>query len=209
MQVLTLTLGPLATNCYLVWEEGRPDALLVDCAGTPDEIMQAAQRRGLSIRLIVNTHGHADHVEALAGLQRAVAAEVAIHELDAPMLADPALSGAAIFGYQLDRVAADRLLHEEDPVLLEGTEVRLTVLHTPGHTPGSICLLGAGVLFSGDSLFAAGIGRVDLPGGDERAMMASLARLAKLDPRLVVYPGHGPATTIGQERRDNPWLAGV
>jgi len=207
MNIVTLTLGPLATNSYLVWEEGVRAALLVDCAGSPRVILEEAQRRGLAIRVIANTHGHSDHIEALAELKGATGAQAAIHELDAPMLADAMLSGAAMWGFSQDDASADRLLREGDEIVLPGSDTRLSVLHTPGHTPGSICLLGKEVLFSGDCLFAGGIGRVDLPGGDEPKIMESLARLAKLDPGLVVYPGHGPTTTIGAELEGNPWLA--
>ena len=205
MNVATLTLGPIATNCYLVWQEGLSPALLVDCAGDPEGIQQAAQARELQIRLIVITHAHADHFDALAAVKERTGAAVAIHELEAPLLADPTRNLTAMLGYPNQPVAAERLLHEADVIRLEGSEIALTVLHTPGHTPASICLLGKGVLFSGDCLFAGGIGRMDLPGADERAMAASLARLMKLDPDLTVYPGHGPTTTIGEERESNPW----
>ncbi len=207
MNVHGLTLGALATNCYLVWDEGAQGALAIDCAGDASEIVNAANERSLEIGLIVNTHGHTDHVEGLRRLRELTGAQVAVHELDAPMLSDPVLSGAAMFGFPHTGVEPNRLLSEGDAVELPGSKVRLSVLHTPGHSPGSICLLGDGALFSGDCLFAGGIGRVDLPGGDERAMMSSLARLARLDPGLIVYPGHGPATTIGDEVAANPWLA--
>jgi hydroxyacylglutathione hydrolase len=206
MKVLPLTLGPMATNCYLVWQEGRRPGLVIDCAGDPRDILEAADRHDLEISLIVATHGHIDHIECLAELKRITGAEVACHELDAPMLSDPALSGAAVFGYRQGRAAPDRLLQEGDVVSVDGTDVRLSVLHTPGHSPGSISLLGQEAVFSGDCLFAGGIGRVDLPGGDERTMMQSLTRLVELDPDLRVYAGHGPATTIGDERENNPWL---
>jgi len=140
-------------------------------------------------------------------MKEATGAQIAIHELDAPMLVDPMLSGAALFGFSQRGVQPDVLLHEGDRVPIPGSEVYLSVLHTPGHSPGSLSLLGEGVLFPGDCLFAGGIGRVDLAGGDEREMMASLVRLSALDPELVVYPGHGPATTIGAEAAGNPWLA--
>jgi glyoxylase-like metal-dependent hydrolase (beta-lactamase superfamily II) len=207
MRTLTLTLGSLATNCHLVWDERTDGAALIDCAGAPEQILGAAGEHGVEIRLIVLTHGHTDHTEALARLQELTSAEVAIHELDAPMLADAMLSGATMFGFQHEPVRPTRLLSEGDVIRLPASQTQLAVLHTAGHSPGSICLLGEGVLFSGDCLFAGGMGRVDLPGGDERAMMHSLARLAGLDPDLAVRPGHGPATTIGDEVTANPWLA--
>jgi len=208
MKVLTLTLGPLATNCYLVSQQGHSSAMLIDAPGDPQEVVRLARDRELKVCLIVTTHGHADHIEAAAALKRLTGADLAIHELDASMLADQRLSGATMFDVYHDGASADRLLREGDSVGLNGTAISLSVMHTPGHTPGSICLLGQSVLFSGDCLFAGGIGRVDLPGGDERAMMESLARLAALDLNLTVYPGHGPATTIGAERESNPWLQG-
>jgi hydroxyacylglutathione hydrolase len=208
MNVLPLALGPLATNCYLVSQPGSSQALLIDAAGDPDEIVAAAHSHGLKIRLLVLTHGHIDHIEAAAGVRRAAGAQLAIHELDVPMLTDSFLSGASVFGFPQEGVPADRVLKEGEVVSLDGTDVSLTVLHTPGHTPGSICLIGDGCVFSGDCLFAGGIGRTDLAGGDDRAMMESLRRLTALDPGLGVYPGHGPATTICAERQGNPWLEG-
>ena len=206
MKVATLTLGPFGTNCYLVWPDSGAEALLVDCAGDAAAILAEAERQQLRIRVVVLTHGHIDHVDGLADLQRATSARVLVHQLDADQLTDPMISGAALFGLSQDRVTPDTLLGEGEWVRLEGADLSLQVLHTPGHTPGSICLLGEGVLFSGDTLFAGGIGRMDLPGGDEAAMTASLARLMELPDDLEVYPGHGPATTLGYERRHNPWL---
>jgi len=210
MNVETLTLGPLGTNCYLAWIAGSDPvvqkSLLIDCAGRADEILDAAKRHSLKIELIVSTHGHTDHIECLPELKEATGARIAVHELDAPMLSDPMLSGAALFGFSQRGVQPDALLHEGERVAIPGSDVSLFVLHTPGHSPGSISLLGDGVLFSGDCLFAGGIGRVDLAGGDEREMMQSLLRIAQLDPQLIVYPGHGPTTTIGTETAGNPWL---
>ena len=133
---------------------------------------------------------------------------MAIHAHDAAMLSDPMLSGAALFGYSQTETTPDRLLTDGETISLPDPALPFTVLHTPGHTPGSICLYGQGVLFSGDTLFAGSIGRMDLPGGDEDQMQASLHRLMELPDGTAVYPGHGPATTIGEEKRNNPWLEG-
>ena len=206
MNILCMVLGPLGTNCYLIWPEGERKALLLDSAGDPDDILSAARERDLDISLLVNTHGHSDHIESMASVKQSTGADLYIHELDAPMLANADLSGANMFGLRQETTQPDRLLSEGDEISLEGTGLNFTVLHTPGHTAGSICLLREKALFSGDCLFAGGIGRVDLPGGDEQAMMASLTRLVELAPDTAVYPGHGPATTIGVERANNPWL---
>ncbi len=206
MKIVTLTLGALATNCYLVFSPDRSPALIVDAAGDPEDILSAARARGLEIRLVVLTHGHIDHIEAAGELKRRTGAQLAIHEADAPMLERPELSGAALFGFPQTPTSADRLLKEGDDLSLEDSDISLRVLHTPGHSPGSISLLAEGALFSGDCLFAGGIGRTDLPGGDEEAMTASLRRLVSLDGDLPVYPGHGPATTLSAERATNPWL---
>lgn len=208
MKIETITAGAFATNCYLVWSDQGPSALLVDCAGEAAELLGRARSLGIVISHIVVTHGHVDHVEALADLKQRTSARIAVHELDAAMLSDPMVSGAALFGVSQRGAAADVLLREGNTIELPGAAPKLTVLHTPGHTPGSICLLGDGVLFSGDCLFAGGIGRMDLPGGDETAMVRSLRRLAGLGPGLAVYPGHGPETTIRQELAQNPWLRG-
>lgn len=208
MNVVTLTLGPFGTNCYLVWPEAGSDALVVDCAGDSGAILAEAQRRELQIRVIVITHGHIDHIDDLAALVSATSARLAVHALDAGSLTDSMTSGAALFGFPQHPVTPDLLLREGDAVAREETGLPLTVLHTPGHTPGSICLLGEGKLFTGDTLFAGGIGRTDLPGGSQREILSSLQRLMELPGDLVVYPGHGPATTLAEERQSNPWLQG-
>lgn len=206
MNVLTLSLGPLGTNCHLAWSDTSDEGLLVDCAGDPEAIHAEIERRGLEELLVVFTHGHIDHIDALAGLLHYTKAQVAVHASDAAYLSDPMASGATLFGFPQQAITPDVVLREGNTVSVASGGVSLSVVHTPGHTPGSICLVGEGALFSGDTLFAGGIGRTDLPGGDMTAMEASLARLMELPDDLVVYPGHGPNTTLGEERRNNPWL---
>jgi hydroxyacylglutathione hydrolase len=193
--------GPLATNVHVLADERTREAIAIDTAiPSLAWISDELAARGWTLRLIVSTHGHWDHVGDNARLAEHTGAGIAVHRLDAPRLADPHPLWAP-FEIPPSVPAVE---------LAEGGEVRfgslrLRVLHTPGHTEGSVCLEAdeEGLLFSGDTLFAGSFGRVDLPGGDAAAMAASLARLGSLDDRMVVLPGHGPSTTIGRER---PWL---
>jgi hydroxyacylglutathione hydrolase len=198
MQLLTRVAGPVATNVHVLADDKSREAIAIDTA-TPcltwiaDELAQ----RGWTLRLIVSTHGHWDHIGDNAAVAEHTAARIAVHPLDRDRLVDPKPLWAP-FPIPASVPAVD---------LAEGGEirfgaVRLTVLHTPGHTEGSVCLYDAdgGRLFSGDTLFAGGWGRVDLPGGSAEQMADSIGRLAGLDDPLQVLPGHGPATTIGRER---------
>ena len=201
MERLQRVVGPLATNVHVLADERTREAIAIDTAipslaWIADEL--AARR--WTLRLIVSTHGHWDHVGDNARLAEHTGARIAVHPLDAPRLADPHPLWAP-FEILPSVPAVD---------LAEGGEIRfgslrLAVLHTPGHTEGSVCLqeVREGLLFSGDTLFAGSFGRVDLPGGSAEQMATSLTRLARLDDRLAVLPGHGQATTIARER---PWL---
>lgn len=198
-------LGMFQTNCYLVGCPETNQAMVLDPGGDPAPILERAQAENLSITLVVNTHGHFDHIVGNAALVEATKADLAIHELDAPRLHDPQYDRSVLMGLRRERSQPTRLLHHGD--LVEVGTLSFKVLHTPGHTPGGICLLGHGVLFSGDTLFHLGIGRTDLPGGDMDALVRSLENVIEpLDDDLVVYPGHGPKTTLGYEKRYNPFL---
>ena len=198
MERLRRVVGPAATNVHVLADERSGEAIAIDTA-TPSLawIGDELAARGWTLRLIVSTHGHWDHVGDNAAVAAHTGAEIAVHPLDRDRLVHPAPLWAP-FEIPPSVPAVD---------LAEGGEIRfgsirLSVLHTPGHTEGSVCLMApdAGFLLSGDTLFAGGWGRVDLPGGSAEAMAASIARLAGLDDRLAVLPGHGPATTIGRER---------
>jgi glyoxylase-like metal-dependent hydrolase (beta-lactamase superfamily II) len=201
MELVHAVVGPLATNVYVLGDERSREAIAIDTTIPCLEwIADELEDRGWTLRLIVNTHGHWDHMSANAEVQAHTGAQIAIHPDDKYRLLKPEPISAP-FEIPPSVPAVD---------LAEGGEVRfgeirLQVLHTPGHTEGSVCLLSAddGLLFSGDTLFPGGWGRVDFPGGDPEAMVASLGRLATLEDRLRVLPGHGAATTIGRER---PWM---
>lgn len=194
---------PLETNCYLVADAAAGQALLVDAPWhVVDQVQALAAQLGVTIRLIVCTHGHWDHTMGLAELTAATGAPVACHPDDAGLLEAPSFAPFNL-PFVLTPCTPSQLLREGDAVAVGGHT--FTVLHTPGHTPGGICLYDAAshALFTGDTLFADTCGRMDLPGGDPAAMVQSLLRLRALPPDTAVYPGHGRETTIGAER----WLS--
>jgi glyoxylase-like metal-dependent hydrolase (beta-lactamase superfamily II) len=194
--------GPVETNAYLVGDEASGEALVIDAPWECTAAVQAAAAaHGLTIRQIVDTHGHWDHIADNAALVAATGAPLAVHAADADRLADPQ-SRLLQLPFTIPPSTPDRLLAAGDTVTLG--PYTFEVIHTPGHTPGSICLYedAQGVLFSGDTLFDQGMGRTDLPGGDELQLYTSLKHLANLPPDTQVFPGHGADTTIG----DQPWL---
>ena len=204
MILQTLALGPMEANCYILGCEDTRAAMVIDPGYEAANILTVIGEHDLQLKLIVNTHAHIDHIAANSGLKEKTSAPLCIHSADADMLVNPQKNLSFFIGSPVSSPAPDRLLADGD--VLETGTLRLEVIHTPGHSPGSICLLGDECIFTGDLLFAGGIGRYDFPGSSYTTLMDSLQKLMALDDDLAVYPGHGPATTIGNERRTNPFL---
>jgi hydroxyacylglutathione hydrolase len=201
----SLTVGPIQANCYILGCEETREAVVIDPGGEADRILMTLARSNLKLRYIINTHGHFDHVGANKRLKDSTGAPVLIHRLDAPML-DQLSASAASWGLSAeDSPAPDRLLEEGDTVVF-GT-ITLTVLHTPGHTPGGISLFTDGCVFVGDTLFAGSVGRTDFPGGNAATLKQNIqSKLFSLADDVIVYPGHMEPTTVGKERRTNPFV---
>lgn len=205
MRVEQLVVGELATNCYLVTCEQSERAVVIDPGGDAPGIVRAIKQAKVTVDYIVNTHAHLDHNLACAAVKEATGAKTVIHSLEAPLLSADPTGLAQWLGLKLPLFLPDVLVNEGGEIV--AGQLRFQVLLTPGHTPGHITLLSDGAAFVGDVLFHQGIGRTDFPGGSFQQLMDSIRRLLlTLDDDTVVYPGHGPTTTIGAERRDNPWL---
>ena len=199
MKIIPLTLGELETNCYILVDEETMEAAVIDPADEAETIRDAVENLGATLRYILLTHGHRDHTLAAPALHEMFPdAAVYIHELDKGYV--------GIYRYPMDELIGDALkFYDEGDTLPLGT-LTVEVLLTPGHTGGSVCLKCGKALFTGDTLFAGSMGRIDLPGAQPEKMMSSLARLKKLDGDYDVYPGHMGASTLERERQYNLYL---
>lgn len=192
MNIKTLTLGPLQVNCYIVYVNQK--CLVIDPGFEPEKVLKACEELGLTIEAVLLTHGHFDHVGGVKKIAEKTGCRVFLHPDEEKL--PPFITAGKL--YYTDPYA------EGDEITLAG--MTLTVAHTPGHTPGSVCLRFGDLLFTGDTLFAGSCGRTDLPGGDFSTIKASLKRLAAWEGDCAVFPGHGEATTLGAERQDNPYI---
>lgn len=205
MYLETLAVGPLQVNCYIIGCPVTQKALVVDPGDDAERIQEVLQRKGLQLQTIVNTHGHFDHVGGNRKLIELTGAELLIHAADAPFL-PRVREHAAIYGLQVAASPVPTRNLSDGEKLTVGT-LTLKVIHTPGHTPGGICLWIGEHLFAGDTLFADSVGRTDLPGGSHEELVTAIReKLFVLPATTIVHPGHGPETTIGHEKRHNPFV---
>ncbi|CAN5341894.1 MBL fold metallo-hydrolase [soil metagenome] len=207
MNVETLIVGAFQENSYLVVDEASGESVLIDPGAEPDRLIAAVEKSGSSLKAIWVTHAHIDHVGAIAGVKRRWPVPIYLHPLDATLYRH-ANTQAELYGLPFeDPPPADEELADGDQ--LELGALRFDVAHVPGHAPGHVMIHGHGVAFVGDCLFAGSVGRTDLPGSNGGHLSRSLERITALDPATVVYPGHGPATTVGEELVSNPFLNGT
>jgi len=211
MQLHTVVSMPFAENTYIVWQTGSSDAVVIDPGFEPEPVLEKLTDEELTVRLILNTHGHVDHIAGNADLKAAFPdAPLVIGAGDAELLTNPMLNLSGLSGVAIRSPSADRLVREGD--VLESAGIRFEVLDIPGHSSGHVVYVVRGdppVVFGGDVLFRGSIGRTDFPGGDLDQLLSGIrAKLWPLPDHSVVYPGHGPVTTVGHEKRMNPFLTG-
>ena len=208
LRIERYTVGPFATNCYLVWTEPVREAVIIDPGGDAGSIFQALNAGGLRPAAVLLTHGHVDHVMALPAILARYDVPVFAHEAEREIIGSVPMQ-AQLFGLPpVPQITVTDWIAEGD--LIVGEEMHFRVLHTPGHSPGSCCYLLKEEIFVGDTLFESSVGRTDLPGGDYSLLIRSIReKLFVLPDEAVVYPGHGGETTVGREKKFNPFLRGA
>lgn len=212
MILKTLEVGPFASNCYIVGSEKTKDGMIIDPGADAPDILSTVMKAGLKIILIVLTHAHIDHITALKEVKEKLSVPLAMHQDEYKSMGSMKKMAGSMMGMMGIKFEMppepERLLKDGD--VIEIGDLKFTILHTPGHSPGGICLLEKGVVFTGDTLFNYGIGRTDFPGSSyEQEMSSIFTRLMVLPDNTEVFPGHGPSSTIGQERQGNPFITGT
>ena len=197
MEISRLPLGPLMTNCYVVTDEEARSCAVIDPGGDGEQLAKALKNQGLTLKYILLTHGHYDHVGGVRALHEATGAPVYLHEKDLEL--PEKMTDGPLFWTD----------HYKDGDTVTMDNIKFEVIETPGHTPGSVCLLAGDAMFSGDTLFQGSCGRMDFPGGSEEAMAESMKRIQKIEGDYNVYPGHGGETTLAVEKKYNPYLRGA
>jgi glyoxylase-like metal-dependent hydrolase (beta-lactamase superfamily II) len=206
MLLKTVVVGPLQVNCYIVGCEQTRQAAVIDPGDDVDRILYALAEDHLSVTAIINTHEHFDHVGGNKRLHQVTGADILTHPAAAAEITHISSRGA-VWGMQVEDSPPPARFLAHGEVVEIGATIKLTVRFTPGHSPGSISLVGDGMVFVGDLIFAGSIGRTDFPGGDYQALIDSVRReIFTLDPETIIYPGHGPQTTVSRERLTNPFF---
>ena len=205
MKIITLEVGAIGTNCYIAVNEELKKAVVIDPGGDAEVILQTIAQNELTIEAIFLTHGHSDHIMALDEVREATGAKVYISEADADMLTKANKNLSIYMGKGYEGKAADYFFQDGELINVAGFEFK--VVTTPGHTKGGVCLIAGDIAFCGDTIFAESIGRTDLPGGSYPQILESIhKKILVLPDDTKLFPGHGPSTTVGWERRRNPFL---
>lgn len=194
-------------NNFLIHSENSSKAILIDASDDPDSILTKISELNLDLIYLINTHGHGDHIAGNEEIIKQTGAKLMIHPLDEPYLYDPSLNLSSFMGIELKSPSPDRLLNEGD--IIELDEIQLKVLHTPGHSPGNITLVSDEVAFVGDVIFRESIGRTDFPGSSQQQLIETIqSKIYTLPDNTILYNGHGPETTVGHEKKHNPFVRG-
>lgn len=201
MLIKKFVVGPLESNCFIIADDGSKECFIVDPGDEPDRILDFIQENGFKVKFIVCTHAHFDHVGAVSDIKKDTGAKIVVHADDLEIYRKTREQGAS-WGFELDeQPEPDMFVSEGDRI--EIGDLKFEILHTPGHSPGGICIYGEGILITGDTLFAGSVGRTDFYGGDLRDLKKSFKRLISLPAGVKVLPGHGPESTIAREKIEN------